>query len=73
VGRGKVGYAWVSSAQDIDWEGEDVRGTIGMVLRECLRGDISPPWVKDVPLERAPEIFSGRMLDEGDVVVKIVG
>lgn len=101
-GDGKVGYAWVCGAQDVDWEGEDVRNTLGGVLAECLKegtattvgggGGVSlsgkgsgsgnggrgvRPWVRErgsvVPLERAPEVFGGKMLEEGTCVVKIVG
>ncbi|TFK74362.1 hypothetical protein BDN72DRAFT_50073 [Pluteus cervinus] len=44
-GGGKVGYAWVSIAQDVDWEGEDIRETLGSVLRLSLKtggGGIKP-------------------------------
>ena len=85
-GNGKVGYAWVSVAQDVDWEGEDVRESVGAVLRMTLDDGVRP-WTgnvygagdgergKVVPFERAPEVFGdgGLVQDGGTVVVKIVG
>lgn len=40
--QGKVGYAWVCISQDIDWEGDDIRETLGSVLRLALHGGIKP-------------------------------
>ncbi|KAF8966437.1 hypothetical protein BDZ97DRAFT_1807914 [Flammula alnicola] len=84
--HGKVGYAWVSVAQDVDWEGEDVSETLGTVLRLALENGVRPvvegvevdgesnrPRV--VPFEKAPFIFvdNGPLSDGGTVVVKIAG
>jgi hypothetical protein len=77
---GKVGYAWVSVAQDVDWEGEDVSETVGAVLRMSLEDGIRP-WVggkgeRVMPFEKAPEVFvnggRGMLGDGGTVVVKVV-
>ncbi|KIY71775.1 hypothetical protein CYLTODRAFT_368649 [Cylindrobasidium torrendii FP15055 ss-10] len=68
----KVGYAWVSIAQDVDWEGEDVGNTLGAVLRlgvipRALEAE------RIVPFERAPNVFSGPLLEHGGTaVVKVV-
>ncbi|KAI0772526.1 hypothetical protein BD413DRAFT_623744 [Trametes elegans] len=67
-----VGYAWVSVAADVDFEGEDVRDSLGAVVRMAEGGWLRP-WVggapagagagtgpdegKVVPFERAPEVF----------------
>ncbi|PFH50587.1 hypothetical protein AMATHDRAFT_193065 [Amanita thiersii Skay4041] len=40
----KVGYAWVSLSQDVDWEGQDVAESIGAVLRLALE-EKAKPWV----------------------------
>ncbi|KAF9004728.1 hypothetical protein BDQ17DRAFT_409585 [Cyathus striatus] len=48
TGKGKVGYAWVSVAQDVDWEGEDVRDSVAAVLRMALDGGVRP-WVGPTP------------------------
>ena len=76
-GKGKVGYAWVSVAQDVDWEGEDVRESLRVVVGMALEKGVRP-WVgRVVPFERAPQVFAhkGRELlrDGGTAVVKIVG
>ncbi|KAF5357689.1 hypothetical protein D9758_007481 [Tetrapyrgos nigripes] len=74
---GKPGYAWVSIAQDVDWDGEDVRETIGAVMKMVLNEGVKP-WVGDlsriVPFERTPELFveGGPFVDGGTAVVKIV-
>ncbi|KAF8898136.1 hypothetical protein CPB84DRAFT_1815732 [Gymnopilus junonius] len=72
----RVGYAWVSVAQDVDWEGDDVGETLRMVLRLALEDGVRP-LVEDLvsgdgpdtprttPFERAPSV------DGGTVVVKI--
>ncbi|KAI0643675.1 hypothetical protein C8Q79DRAFT_915017 [Trametes meyenii] len=71
--RRLVGYAWVSVAADVDFEGEDVRDSLGAVVRMAEDGWLRP-WVgapsttggngnpepeegKVVPFERAPEVF----------------
>ncbi|KAJ3766410.1 hypothetical protein FB446DRAFT_390679 [Lentinula raphanica] len=46
----KINYAWISLGQDVDWEGEDVAGTLGEVVRVVLtRGHEGErgirPWV----------------------------
>jgi hypothetical protein len=43
-GGGKVGYAWVSVAHDIDWEGEDVSESLDAVLRLAVEDGVRP-WV----------------------------
>lgn len=82
--KGRVGYAWVSIAQDIDWEGEDVRDSLGAVLG--LVGEGVRPWVGEnthintsasarvVPFERTPYVFvaDGPLGHGGTAVVKIV-
>ncbi|TFK28709.1 hypothetical protein FA15DRAFT_584052 [Coprinopsis marcescibilis] len=71
--RGKVGYAWISVAQDVDWEGEGISETIGNVLRLAFEHGIKPtvPRISTasasaamyqwkggaVPFDQAPEIF----------------
>ena len=37
-----MGYAWVSVAQDVDWEGQDVGETLGAVVRLALAGQLRP-------------------------------
>ncbi|KIM42917.1 hypothetical protein M413DRAFT_125606 [Hebeloma cylindrosporum] len=83
-GMGKVGYAWVSVAQDVDWEGNDVGETLGIVVRHALENGIRPI-VEDVEdakgeirervvsFERTPVIFvdDGPLRDGGTVVVKV--
>ncbi|KAJ3517565.1 hypothetical protein NLJ89_g420 [Agrocybe chaxingu] len=86
LGAGKVGYAWVSITQDVDWEGSDVGETLGIVLRLALEDGIRPfvevepgrgmmrrPRV--VPFEKAPYVFvdNGPLGDGGTVVVKVAG
>lgn len=74
--RGKVGYVWVSVAQDVDWEGEDVRDSLRAVLGLALDGGVRPRVGSAVPFEKAPEAFfkDGRekLRDGGTVVVSIV-
>ncbi|RXW23585.1 hypothetical protein EST38_g2270 [Candolleomyces aberdarensis] len=69
----KVGYAWISVAQDVDWEGDDVADSIGHVLRLALEHGVKPvvarastrdeyspeyAWQSGViPFEKAPDIF----------------
>jgi len=88
-GSGKVGYAWINLAQDVDWEGENVRETLRSVLRTAVQDDVRP-WiglseeeeteeqgVRVVPFERATKAFipgRGSLLAEGGtVVVKVAG
>ena len=62
-----VGYAWVSVAADVDMEGEDVRDSLGAVVRMAEAGWLRPVCVnaegeaeepgKVVPFEKAPEVF----------------
>ncbi|KAF8911932.1 hypothetical protein CPB85DRAFT_1220626, partial [Mucidula mucida] len=70
------GYAWVSIAQDVDWEGEDVRDSIGAVLRLAINEGIKPSVGGDartVPFERTPNVFSAGFFNSGStVVVKVV-
>ncbi|KAH8074928.1 hypothetical protein BXZ70DRAFT_902711 [Cristinia sonorae] len=82
-----VGYAWVSVAADVDYEGEDVRDALGSVVGMVEEGWIRP-WIGDegnleerrvVPFERSPEIFTrdnagpvGLLRDGGTCVVRIV-
>ena len=85
-GIGKVGFAWVSVAQDVDWEGDDVGDTLGIVLRLALENGVRPV-VEDiedakgelrervVSFERTPVVFvdDGPLKDGGTVVVKVAG
>ena len=80
---GRVGYAWVSVAQDVDWEGQDVGETLGAVVRLALAGQLRPPlegldaddgeesrvW----PFAQAPYAFvdGGPLAEGGTVVVRI--
>ncbi|KAF7330851.1 hypothetical protein MVEN_02424500 [Mycena venus] len=74
-----VSYAWVSAAQDVDWEGEDVRDSLGAVVRMTLEEGVRPVVEGSaVPFERAGEVFEGRegsggVLRGGSVVVRVVG
>ncbi|KAF9526296.1 hypothetical protein CPB83DRAFT_908550 [Crepidotus variabilis] len=81
--QGKVGYAWVSVAHDVEWEGEDVGDTLGAVLRMAMDDGIKP-LVEDaaggilgkprvIPFESTPHVFveNGPLVDGGTVVVKI--
>ncbi|KAG7445968.1 uncharacterized protein BT62DRAFT_949902 [Guyanagaster necrorhizus] len=75
--NGKVGYAWVSVAQDIDWDGDDVRESIGSVLRLALKEGIRPRVGGDeriVSFEKTPSVFveGGPLEDGGTIVVKVV-
>lgn len=81
-----VNYAWVSVAADVDFEGEDVRDSLGAVVKMVEEGWIKP-WVgdnegessKSVPFDKAPEVFRrdadgpvGLLKDGGTCVVRIV-
>ena len=84
-----VGYAWVSVAADVDFEGEDVRDSLAAVMRMAEAGWLRPPGVagegegdegKVVPFERAPEVFRrgvagprGPLAEGGTCAVRIVG
>lgn len=76
----KVGYAWVGTAQDVDWEGQNISESIAAVLKLALEG-LAKPWVgspsedrRVVTFERAPEVFidDGPLSQGSTVVVKIV-
>ena len=85
-GIGKVGYAWISVAQDVDWDGDDVGETLGVVVRLALENGVRPI-VEDVgdaqgeirervvDFERTPVVFvdDGPLKDGGTVVVKVAG
>ncbi|KAJ6516392.1 hypothetical protein C8R45DRAFT_889993 [Mycena sanguinolenta] len=76
-----VNYAWVSAAQDVDWEGEDVRDSLGAVVRIALEESVRPIVEGDaLPFERAGEVLEGRagggstgVLKGGNVCVRVVG
>ncbi|KAJ7265906.1 hypothetical protein B0H12DRAFT_1100067 [Mycena haematopus] len=75
-----VSYAWVSAAQDVDWEGEDVRDSLGAVVRMTMEEGVRPVVEgAAVPFERACEVFEGRegnssgVLKGGNVFVRVVG
>ncbi|KAI0751235.1 hypothetical protein C8Q80DRAFT_560107 [Daedaleopsis nitida] len=84
-----VGYAWVSVAADVDFEGEDVRDSLAAVMRMAEAGWLRPPGLagesesdegKVVPFERAPEVFRrgvagplGVLAEGGTCAVRIVG
>jgi hypothetical protein len=76
-GNGKVGYAWVSVAQDVDWEGEDVGETLGIAVCLALEDGIRPivEGERVVPFEGTPAMFvdDGPLRDGGTVVVKVAG
>ncbi|KAJ7067885.1 hypothetical protein C8F01DRAFT_1116108 [Mycena amicta] len=82
----KVSYAWVNAAQDVDWEGGDVRDGLAAVVRMALDSSSGPavrPFVEEpgaaLPFERAVEVFEGRtdmgagVRRGGCVVVKVAG
>ena len=74
----KVGYAWVSVAQDVDWEGEDISETLSSVLRLALEERVRPvigARYRIVPFEQAPYVFvdKGPLGHGCNVVVKIAG
>jgi hypothetical protein len=74
----KVGYAWVSVAQDVDWEGEDISETLSSVLRLALEERVRPvigARYRIVPFEQAPYAFvdKGPLGHGCNVVVKIAG
>ncbi|KAJ7477182.1 hypothetical protein B0H11DRAFT_2425612 [Mycena galericulata] len=64
---------------DVDWEGEDVRDSLGAVLRMAREESLRPVVEAErapLPFERAPEVFEvwdGAVLRGGTVVVKVVG
>ena len=74
----KVGYAWVSVAQDVDWEGEDISETLSCVLRLALEERVRPvigaPY-RIVPFEQAPYVFvdKGPLGHGCNAVIKIAG
>ncbi|KAF5361573.1 hypothetical protein D9757_011544 [Collybiopsis confluens] len=78
-GLGRVGYAWVSLAQDVDWEGGDVRDSVAAVVNMAMNEGVRP-WVgvgedgRVVPFERTPAAFvaNGPLGNGGTVVVKLV-
>lgn len=72
-----VGYSWISVGQDVDVDGEDIRDSLGCILRmEGIR-----PYIADenvLPLESAPKAFrrepvgnSGMLMGNGTAVVRI--
>jgi NADPH:quinone reductase-like Zn-dependent oxidoreductase len=74
----KVEYAWVSVAQDVDWEGEDISETLSSVLRLALEERVRPvigARYRIVPFEQAPYVFvdKGPLGHGCNVVVKIAG
>jgi hypothetical protein len=87
VQKRTVSYAWVSVAADVDFEGEDVRDSLGAVVGMVEEGIIKP-WVgggsdengpRVVPFDKAPEVFRrdgdgpvGPLKDGGTCVIKLV-
>ena len=74
----KGGYAWVSVAQEVDWEGEDISETLSSVLRLALEEHVRPViggHNRIVPFEQAPKVFvdNGPLGHGCNVVVKIAG
>ena len=79
-----VSYAWVCAAADVDFEGEDVRDSLGAVVSMVEEGWIRP-WLGDeadgskiVPFDKAPELFRrhgdsavGLLKDGGTAVVRV--
>ncbi|KAK0231236.1 hypothetical protein IW262DRAFT_1263131 [Armillaria fumosa] len=75
--NGTVGYAWVSVAQDVDWDGDDIRESIGAILRLAMKEGIRPRVGGDeriVSFENTPSVFveGGPLEDGGTIVVKVV-
>lgn len=82
-----VSYAWVSVAADVDFEGEDIRDSLGAIVSMVEEGAIRP-WVGDesedgngrvVPFDKAPEVFRrdgdgsvGVLRDGGTCIVKVI-
>lgn len=72
-----VGYSWISVGQDVDVDGEDVRDTLGIVLKM----DGIRPFVVDenvLPLESAPKAFrrepignTGMLMGNGTAVIRV--
>jgi len=84
--QGTVGYAWICVAHELsEWEGADVRETLGAVLSLAMEDGIRP-LVEDVgggilgrprvvPFEKTPGVFvdNGPLGDGGTLVVRIAG
>jgi hypothetical protein len=82
---GNIGYVWVSVTTDVDWDGEDVRGSIACMLAErqkcAIEGDGSlfvegVGDVQVIPFEKSAELFGWKEEDQsfrggGAMVVKI--
>jgi len=82
-----VSYVWVSVAADVDFEGEDVRDSLGALVHMVEDGSIRP-WAGDghddhgprvVPFDKSPEVFRrdgegpvGPLRDGGTCVVRVV-
>lgn len=82
-----VSYVWASIAVDVDFEGEDVRDSLGAVVHLIEEGSVRP-WVGDghddnsprvVPFDKSPEVFRrdgegpvGPLKDGGTCVVRVV-
>ncbi|KIP09818.1 hypothetical protein PHLGIDRAFT_28790 [Phlebiopsis gigantea 11061_1 CR5-6] len=82
-----VSYAWVSVAADLDFEGGDVRDSLGALVGMVEEGLVRP-WLGDerddeepriVPFDKSPEIFRrdgdgpvGPLKDGGTCVVRII-
>ena len=82
-----ISYAWVSVAADLDFEGEDVRDSLGAIVNMVEEGSVRP-WVGEdpddsgprvVPFDKAPELFRrdgdgpvGPLKDGGTCVVRII-
>ncbi|KAK1231062.1 hypothetical protein PQX77_005828 [Marasmius sp. AFHP31] len=73
-----VDYTWVNLAQDIDFEGGDVRDALKRVIRMALEDGVRPNvGVGNViSLDKAPEVFmagSERGMEDGNtIVVRVV-
>ncbi|KAF4574933.1 hypothetical protein EYR36_006285 [Pleurotus pulmonarius] len=85
-GKGKVEYAWVSLAQDVGWEGEDVGSSLAEVLRMALDLGIRP-FVGETDqisertalFDKVPDLFRDKasittqiLRDGGAAVIKVV-
>ena len=68
----------MSVAQDVDWDGEDVRESLRTVLAMALEGGARPWTGLVVPFERSPNVFVQGTADSGalgcgrTVVVNVV-
>ncbi|KAL1939747.1 hypothetical protein VTO73DRAFT_9780 [Trametes versicolor] len=63
-----VGYAWVSVAADVDFEGEDIRDSLGAVVRMAENGWLRP-WVGGTNAAGSSGIGNGNASTEESKIV----